>query len=135
MKIFDGTSKSDEILQEGGGKATTQDLFNHECIVAIIQFSRGCRTCGPNGRPLARAPDDELRKEDPARRRHLRRGRGEVTPQRSGLSARLRGSEPCNESHPRHCERVVEVRGCVGARKRRRTRGREGKRDREKEKE
>lgn len=53
-----------------------------------------------NGRPLARAPDDELRDEDPARRRHLRRGRGEVTPQRSGLSARLRGSGPRQREPP-----------------------------------
>lgn len=34
------------------------------------------------------------------RRRHLRRGRGEVTPQRSGLSARLRGSGPRQREPP-----------------------------------
>lgn len=102
------------------------------CRYSILAHGRRIR--GADIRPLARAPDDKLREEDPARRRHLRRGRGEVTPQRSGLSARLRGSGPQQREPPRRCERVAEAR-CVGARKRRRARGREGASEREKERE
>lgn len=46
---------------------------------------------------------------------------------RRDWEARDRG----NESHPRRCERVAEARGCVGARKRRKARGREDKREKE----
>lgn len=66
----------------------------------LIQLLQEHRTRGPNGRPLARALDRGLREENPARRRHPRRGRGKVTPQRSGLSARLRGSGPRRREPP-----------------------------------
>lgn len=69
-------------------------------VVNVYSTLTRTRTRGTNGRPLARALDRGLREENPARRRHPRRGRGEVTPQRSGLSARLRGSGPRRREPP-----------------------------------